>query len=153
MPASTSHVSLAKEAYGLSVLKIREIIRQQRITHVPQLPKSTKGVINLRGRVIPIIDLRLKLGLEAETTDHTCIVVVEVVLQSGRSSTQGLIVDGVDEVANVPAENIEPTPEFGVGVDTSFILGIAKVKGQVIMLLDVDQVVGPEVDVSGLSVA
>ena len=136
-------VVLANEAYGLSVLKIREIIRLQKITPVPQLPDCVKGVINLRGRVIPVVDLRVKFGLAAEFTERTCIVVVQVRL-GDQPVQMGLIVDSVEEVVNLSADDIEPTPDFGVRVDTSYLLGMAKVKGQVKTLLDIDRVIAPE---------
>jgi purine-binding chemotaxis protein CheW len=137
-------VVLAEEAYGFNVLKIREIIRLQKITPVPQMPEFVKGVINLRGRVIPITDLRVKFGLKAEFTERTCIVVVQVRLPSEQVVQMGLIVDSVEEVANLAATDIEPTPEFGTKVDTAYLLGMAKVKGQVKTLLDIDRVVGVE---------
>ena len=137
-------IALDHEAYGLSVLKIREIIRMQKITPVPQMPAFVKGVINLRGRVIPIVDLRLKFGLPAEFTERTCIVVVQVNLRADQSIQMGLIVDGVEEVVNLNASEIEPVPEFGVRLDTTYLLGMAKVKGQVKTLLDLDKVVAAE---------
>lgn len=137
-------VVLDNEAYGIAVLKVREIIRLQKITPVPQMPEFVKGVINLRGRVIPIIDLRVKFGLKAEFAERTCIVVVQVKLPSEQVVQMGLIVDSVEEVVNLPAEEIEPTPEFGTRIDTTYLLGMAKVKGQVKTLLDIDRVVAPE---------
>ena len=137
-------VVLENEAYGIAVLKVREIIRLQKITPVPQVPDFVKGVINLRGRVIPIVDLRSKFGLGAEFTERTCIVVVQVSLEGSNSVQMGLIVDSVEEVVNLTDEEIEPTPEFGVRIDTSYILGMAKVKGQVKTLLDIDRVVAPD---------
>jgi len=137
-------VVLAAEAYGIAVLKVREIIRIQKITPVPQMPEFVKGVINLRGRVIPVIDLRVKFGLASEFTTRTCIVVVQVKLPNDTIVQMGLIVDSVEEVVHVPAEEIEPTPEFGTRVDTTYLLGMAKVKGQVKTLLDIDRVVAPE---------
>ena len=137
-------VVLAEEAYGLNVLKIREIIRLQKITPVPQLPEYVKGVINLRGRVIPIVDLRTKFGLKAEITERTCIVVVQVKLATEQLIQMGLIVDSVEEVVTLNASEIEPTPDFGARIDTSYLLGMAKVKGQVKTLLDIDRVVAPE---------
>jgi purine-binding chemotaxis protein CheW len=147
---ATSHagkyltVLLDQEAYGLAVLKVREIIRLQKITPVPQMPPFVKRVINLRGRVIPIVDLRLKFGLEAVFTDRTCIVVVQVQL-TAQLVQMGLIVDGVEEVVNLTDADIEPTPDFGTKIDTSYLLGMAKVKGQVKTLLDIDRVVSPQV--------
>jgi purine-binding chemotaxis protein CheW len=137
-------VVLENEAYGLNVLKIREIIRLQKITPVPQMPAFVKGVINLRGRVIPIVDLRVKFGLKAEFTERTCIIVVQVKLPNDQVVQMGLIVDSVEEVVNLNATEIEPTPEFGAKVDTSYLLGMAKIKGQVKTLLDIDRVVAPE---------
>jgi purine-binding chemotaxis protein CheW len=137
-------VGLADEAYGIAVLKVREIIRMLKITPVPQMPAFVKGVINLRGRVIPVIDLRVKFGLEAAFTDRTCIVVVQVRPAAGQTVQMGLIVDCVEEVVTLTAAEIEPTPEFGTQVDTSYLLGLAKIKGQVKTLLDIDKVVAPE---------
>ncbi len=137
-------VVLDNEAYGIAVLKVREIIRMQKITPVPQMPGFVKGVINLRGRVIPIVDLRLKFGLKAEIAERTCIVVVQVSVASGQTVHMGLIVDSVEEVVTLTNEEIEPTPDFGTKVDTTYLLGMAKVKGQVKTLLDIDRVVAPE---------
>ncbi len=137
-------VVLENEAYGIAVLKVREIIRLQKITPVPQMPGFVKGVINLRGRVIPVIDLRIKFGLKAEVAERTCIVVVQVKLPDDPLVQMGLVVDSVEEVVTLTKEEIEPTPEFGARVDTSYLLGMAKVKGQVKTLLDIDRVVAPE---------
>jgi purine-binding chemotaxis protein CheW len=150
-PATTSSLTgkyltvvLDSEAYGIAVLKVREIIRMQKITPVPQMPGFVKGVINLRGRVIPVVDLRVKFGLKAEFAERTCIVVVQVKLLSDQIVQMGLIVDSVEEVVTLTAEEIEPTPDFGTKVDTTYLLGMAKVKGQVKTLLDIDRVVAPE---------
>ena len=137
-------VGLDREAYGIAVLKVREIIRMQKITPVPQMPDYVKGVINLRGRVIPVVDLRIKFGLEAVLAERTCIVVVQVTLSSEQSVQMGLIVDSVEEVATLTEAEIEPTPEFGTRINIEYIVGMAKVKGQVKMLLDIDRVVAPD---------
>src|SRR5215207_1598422 len=137
-------VVLENEAYGIGVLKVREIIRMQKITPVPQMPAFVKGVINLRGRVIPIVDLRVKFGLKAEFAERTCIVVVQVKLPTEQIVQMGLIVDSVEEVATLQAGEIEPTPEFGAKIDTAYLLGMAKVKGVVKTLLDINRVVAPE---------
>lgn len=137
-------VALDSESYGIAVLKVREIIRLQKITPVPQLPVFVKGVINLRGRVIPVVDLRVKFGLQAALTERTCIVVVQIKAPAGQSVPTGLIVDSVEEVVNLTAGEIEPTPEFGEKIDTSYLLGMAKVKGQVKALLDIDRVLSAE---------
>ncbi len=143
-PGKYLTVVLDNEAYGLNVLKIREIIRMQKITPVPQMPAFVKGVINLRGRVIPIVDLRVKFGLKAEFAERTCIVVVQVKLAHDQVVQMGLIVDSVEEVVNLTAQEIEPVPEFGTRIDTTYLLGMAKIKDQVKTLLDIDRVVAPE---------
>jgi purine-binding chemotaxis protein CheW len=136
---------LGNESFGIAVLKIREIIRLVNITAVPQMPEYVKGVINLRGKIIPVVDLRLKFGLsKAETTERTCIIVVQVDLHSGVKSQMGLVVDGVEEVTNIAAADIEETPDFGTKLDTDSILGMAKIKGVVKTLLDIDKVVSTE---------
>lgn len=131
--------SLASEEYGLEILKVREIIGIMDITAMPQMPGYVKGVINLRGKVIPVIDLRLKFGLEpAEYTEQTCIVVVDV------GSLVGIIVDTVQEVLDIDAAQIDPPPPLGASVDTSFVLGMGKVKDDVKILLDIDKVLGSD---------
>ena len=133
--------TLQQESYGIDVLKIREIIRLIGITAVPQMPPYVRGVINLRGKIIPVIDLRLRFGFDqADNTDQTCIVVVLVKLPQGKSIQMGLVVDGVDEVINIGANEIEETPDFGCGISTECILGMAKVKNAVKTLLDIDRV-------------
>jgi purine-binding chemotaxis protein CheW len=137
--------ALANEAYGIPVLKVREIITMLHITTVPQMPPYVKGVINLRGKVIPVIDLRTKLGLpEAEITENNCIVVVQLGLNANDLKHIGLIVDAVDEVANVITEDIEPAPDFGGSIHVDYILGMAKVKNDVKSLLDIDKVVAAD---------
>ncbi|MBM3845193.1 MAG: purine-binding chemotaxis protein CheW [Verrucomicrobia bacterium] len=137
--------TLGHESYGIPVLKVREIIRVPDITAVPQMPDYVKGVINLRGKVIPVADLRVKFQLKnIQDTERTCIVVVQVQLPSGSNPLIGLIVDAVEEVVNIPPTDIEPTPDFGAAVDTAYILGMGKVKGAVKTLLDLDRVVTSE---------
>jgi purine-binding chemotaxis protein CheW len=138
-------VVVGAEAFGIAVLQVREIIRLQSITAVPQMPEFVKGVINLRGRVIAIIDLRVKFGLPAELAERTCIVVVQVKHDGEKPISIGLVVDYVEEVLNLTLEDIEPTPDFGVTIDTAYILGMAKIKGKVKTLLDIDRVVAPSV--------
>lgn len=137
-------VVLENEAYGIAVLKVREIISIHKITPVPQMPAYVKGVINLRGRVIPVVDLRVKFSLAAEFTERTCIVVVQLKLAADQVVQMGLIVDTVEEVVTLTPDMIEPKPEFGTRFGTEYILGMAKVKGQVKMLLDIDRVVVAE---------
>jgi purine-binding chemotaxis protein CheW len=141
---------LANEEFGVRVLKVREIIGMQEITGVPQTPHYVKGVINLRGKVIPVIDLRLKFGLDqGEYTQRTCIVVLQV--ERGQGSIQmGVIVDGVSEVLNMQETEIEDTPSFGEDLQAEYILGMAKVKGKVKILLDIDHVLNAQ-EVGGLA--
>ncbi len=137
--------ALAQEEYGLEILKVREIIGYIDVTAIPQTPLYVKGVINLRGQVIPVIDLRSKFGMEtAEVTEQTCIIVVEIT-QGGRKFNTGIIVDRVSEVLDIAGENIEDAPQFGAAVDTDFILGMAKVGESVKILLHIDKVVGEPV--------
>jgi len=135
---------LGPEEFGVRVDKVREIMGVQEITSVPQTPDYLKGVINLRGKVIPVVDLRLKFGLAAiEYTQRTCIIVVQV---RGEVSTiqLGLVVDTVSEVLNLAGADIENTPDFGSQLSTPFILGMAKAKGKVKILLDIDRVVSAQ---------
>jgi purine-binding chemotaxis protein CheW len=132
--------TLANEDYGIGILKIKEIIGMMPITKVPRCPEFVKGVINLRGKVIPVMDLRMRFGVEAaDYTERTCIVVVEVESGSGNLIV-GLIVDSVSEVLNIKSEDIEQTPGFGIKVNTDYILGMAKLSGGVKILLDIDRV-------------
>ena len=132
---------LDSEEFGVSVTQVREIMGMQEVTPVPHTPMCVKGVLNLRGKVIPVIDLRLKFGLAAvESTTRTCIVVVRTQLGADQLLV-GIVVDEVAEVVHLAASEIEPTPDFGPGVETPYLLGIAKVKGTVKILLDIDQVV------------
>jgi purine-binding chemotaxis protein CheW len=141
--------SLGNEEYGLPVLKVREIIKVMDITPVPQVPAHVKGVVNLRGKVIPVIDLRAKFSLPAQDyTDRTCIVVVDVSLKRDRVML-GVIVDAVSEVLNIAAGEIDQTPDFGERVETTYMLGLAKVKNTVKILLDLDCVLGAEGVLSG----
>jgi purine-binding chemotaxis protein CheW len=138
---------LGDEVYGLGILKVQEIIGVMTVTRVPRTPSFVRGVINLRGKVVPVVDLRLKFGMPArEDTERTCVIVVQV-LRGGKQITMGLIVDEVSEVLEVKGEQIEAPPSFGVSVDTAFLLGMGKVGEKVIMLLDADRTLaGNELD-------
>ncbi len=136
--------SLAGEEYGIGILKVKEIIGMMPVTHVPQTPEFVKGVINLRGKVIPVVDLRLRFALEAAAyTERTCIIVVEVA-GAGGSVMMGIVVDAVSEVLNIRGADIENTPAFGVRLNTDFILGMAKAAGGIKILLDIDKVLSSE---------
>jgi purine-binding chemotaxis protein CheW len=135
---------LEKEEYGISILKVKEIIGMMPITSVPRTPQFVKGVINLRGKVIPVIDLRLKFGMgEIAYTDRTCIIVVEID-SDNNTVLIGIVVDAVSEVLNIKEEDVEETPAFGTKLNTEYILGMAKMEGGVKILLDIDKVLSNE---------
>ena len=130
---------LASEEYGIEILKVKEIIGMMRITPIPQTPEYVKGVINLRGKVIPVIDLRLQFGMnETDYTDRTCIIVVEIGTTTRRLPT-GIVVDCVSEVLNIKGSEIEDAPIFGTTLNTDFILGMAKTGSGVKVLLNIDR--------------
>ena len=132
--------SMADEEYGIGILKIKEIIGMMAITTVPRTPEYVKGVINLRGKVIPVIDLRARFGMPTiDYNDRTCIIVVEVEGSAGTIQI-GIVVDSVSEVLNIKGEYIEATPTFGTKLDTDYILGMAKMEGGVKILFDIDRV-------------
>ena len=140
---------LAGEEYGISILKIKEIIGMLPITSVPRTPEFVKGVINLRGKVIPVLDLRLRFGMTAmDYSERTCIIVVEIEGASGLIYV-GCVVDAVSEVLNIRSGDIEDTPDFGIGLDAAYILGMAKMEGGVKILLDIDRVLSAD-EVSSL---
>ncbi len=135
---------LAREEFGIRVLKVREIMGLQEITAVPQTPAHVKGVINLRGKVVPVIDLRLKFGIPpAEYTQRTCIIVTQAQTESGPVLI-GIVVDGVSEVLSLTGAEIEDTPDFGEEASGRYLLGMAKVKGKVKILLDIDKVLSAQ---------
>jgi purine-binding chemotaxis protein CheW len=131
---------LAEEEYGLEILKVQEIIQMQAVTKVPRTPDYVRGVINLRGKVIPVIDLRKKFGITSvNDTEKTCIIVIQIAQNSGRV-VMGIIIDEVKEVLDIKAENIEETPNFGISIDTQFIMGMGKIGQSVKILLDIDKI-------------
>jgi purine-binding chemotaxis protein CheW len=140
---------LEDEEYAIQVLKVREIVKLQHITGVPETPAELKGVINLRGKVIPVVDLRLRFGLaEKEYDARTCIIVVE--LGRAANGPMGVIVDEVSEVLTLQESDIQDTPDFGIGVETPYLLGMAKVKDGVKILLDIDEALAAA-DVSAIA--
>ena len=143
---------LGHEEYGIEILRVREIIGLLDITPLPQTPDYVKGVVNLRGKIIPVIELRAKFGMSSvEYTEETCIIVVEVTDPDGVERFQtGVVVDTVSEVTDIDKAQIEPPPRFGCQLNTDFILGMGKVKEKVIILLDIDKVLTQE-DFAGLS--
>jgi purine-binding chemotaxis protein CheW len=133
---------LGNEEYGLQILKVQEIIQMQPITRIPKTPDYILGVINLRGKIIPVLDLRRKFGLEpTQDTDKTCINVVQIVDAKGQNITIGIRIDEVKEVLDIAASNIQETPSFGSAVDTDFILGLGKIGDSVKILLDIDKAI------------
>ncbi len=134
--------SLAAEEYGIGILKVKELIGMMAITTVPRTPEFVKGVINLRGKVIPVVDLRLKFGMEETPyNERTCIIVMEINGTSGPFSV-GAVVDSVSEVMNIRAADMEEAPNFGTKLDTDYILSMAKTNGALKILLDIDKVLG-----------
>ena len=142
--------ALGSEEYGLEILKVREIFGYMDITAVPQTPEYVKGVINLRGQVIPVIDLRAIFGMDTiEVTEETCIIVVEI-RQGKRTFSTGIVVDHVSEVLDIDGQNIEEAPQFGSSVNTDFILGMGKIGDSVKILLDIDKALAGD-DLTGFS--
>ncbi len=135
---------LDRETFGLEILKVQEIIGMQEITKIPRTPPYVKGVINLRGKVIPVVDLRLKFGLEEQAFSRkTCIIMVQV--KRGEAYLiMGIIVDEVSEVIDIQGEQIEKAPALGSQVDSGFILGMAKIESSVKILLDIDMILSAE---------
>jgi purine-binding chemotaxis protein CheW len=134
--------ALGQEEYGIGILKVKEIIGMMPVTAVPRTQGHVKGVINLRGKVIPVVDLRLKFEMEEEDcTERTCIIVVEISGPSGSILT-GIVVDAVSEVLSIKGSDIEDAPAFGAKLNTGYILGMAKINGGVKILLDIDKVMG-----------
>lgn len=136
--------SMGNEEYGIGILKVKEIIGLMPVTPVPRTPNYVKGVINLRGKVIPVIDLRLRFDMPpADYTERTCIIVADVTADTGELQ-MGIVVDSVSEVLNIKPEEIEPTPSFGTRLETEYILGMAKLDDGVKILLDIDRVLNQE---------
>jgi len=131
---------LDEEVFALDVAKVREILEYNSVTKVPQTPEFMRGVINLRGSVVPVIDMRLKFGMSAtEQTVNTCIIVVEVNME-GETSVLGALADSVQEVVEMEPEQIEPAPHIGTRLNTNFIKGMGKHEGAFVMILDIDKV-------------
>jgi purine-binding chemotaxis protein CheW len=131
---------LGKEEYGIGIMKVKEIIGMMQVTHVPRTPDYVLGVINLRGKVIPVIDLRLRFGMEtADYTDRTCVIVVEIEGESA-SIMIGIVVDAVSDVLSIKEEDIDSELSFGSNIDTDYIHGMAKTENSVKILVDIDKV-------------
>jgi len=140
---------LAREPFAIGILRIKEIIEYQGVTEVPMMPACVRGVINLRGAVVPVMDLLARFGRAAsEITKRTCIVIVEVETGDGRQ-VMGLMVDAVNEVLDIASADIEPPPAFGARIRTDFLQGVGKVRGKFVLLLDVDRVLSID-EIAGL---
>jgi purine-binding chemotaxis protein CheW len=131
---------LGAETFAIGILSIKEIIEYSSLTDVPMMPPYVRGVINLRGAVVPVIDLAVRFGrAPAEVTKRTCIVIIEVMANAERQVI-GIVVDAVNEVLDIPAADVEPPPAFGTGIRTDFMLGMGKVHNKFVILLDVNHV-------------
>ena len=135
---------LGNEEYGILIKRVKEIIGIMDITNIPRTPEFIKGVINLRGKIILIMDLRLRFGLaEKEYNQRTCIIVVEI--NMGEIKKQmGIVVDTVSEVVNIQKSEIDPTTKYDVSGDTDYLMGLGKIKGKVVLLLDIDQILSQD---------
>jgi purine-binding chemotaxis protein CheW len=135
---------LSKDLFGISILKVREIMEFGGITHLPMMPDFIKGVINLRGKAVPVVDLSLRLGFgKGELTKKTCIVIVEINSEDGQIEV-GLMVDSVDEVLELGMDQIEPPPRFGSTIRTDFIQGMGKIETKFVILLESDNILSLE---------
>ena len=144
-PRQVLTFSLGEESYGIDILRVQEIRGWAPVTHIPQSPQHVLGVLNLRGSIVPIVDLRMRFSLpRAEYTPLTVIIVLSVESPQGRRDF-GLVVDGVSDVIDVPVGDVKPPPELGRQSSTEFIAGLAAVSGRMVMLLDIDRLIGGEV--------
>ncbi len=136
--------TVGREEYGIPLRRVKEIIGMMEITNVPRMPSHVKGVINLRGKIIPVIDLRLKFGMEEKAyTARTCIIVLELSSEEG-IRLMGVAVDSVSEVVNIASGDIEPPPQYGTTSDMGFLTGMGKAKGKVILLLETNHILGTD---------
>jgi purine-binding chemotaxis protein CheW len=134
---------IRREEYAVSILRVKEIIEYETVTRVPTTPAHVRGVINLRGAVLPVVDLAAKFGHpESEPSRTTCIVVVETQLR-GQTIVVGVVADAVSEVVALPAEQIEPPPPFGTNVHVDFLVGMGKLDGRLVLVLDIDRILSP----------
>lgn len=133
---------LGQEEFGVDILRVQEIKGWEQATAIPNTPEYIKGVMNLRGTVVPIVDLRRRFDLQSADYTSTTVVIVLKVLDDTGTRTMGFVVDAVSDVYNVPAENIQPAPDFGTRVNTQFIRGLAVVEDKLVILLDFDRLIG-----------
>jgi purine-binding chemotaxis protein CheW len=133
---------LAGEEYGVDILRVQEIKGWDRATPIPHTPSYIRGVINLRGTIVPIVDLRLRFGIGEADYGKTTVVVVLKVIAEGHERTMGFVVDAVSDVYDVPADALKAAPDFGGNIDTRFVRGLAAVEEKMVILLDVDALIG-----------
>ena len=139
-PAQYLTFMLAQEQFAIGILGIKEIIEYQGVTEVPMMPPCVRGVINLRGAVVPVVDLLARFGRPSSAvTKRTCVVIVEAACGADERQVMGLLVDAVNEVLDIAASDIEPPPSFGARIRSDFIQGVGKVRGKFVLLLDVDR--------------
>ena len=136
--------SLANEEYGVDILRVQEIKGWTPVTHIPNAPAYLKGVLNLRGTIVPIVDLRMRFNLDAVDYTPTTVVIVLSLINEGRERTFGIVVDAVSDVLNIAPADIRPKPDFGTVVDADFINGLATVGEHMVMLLDIDRLLRPD---------
>ncbi len=136
---------LAGEEYGVDILRVQEIKGWDNVTPIPNTPKYIKGVINLRGTIVPIIDLRERFSLESVSFGPTTVVIVLKVNSDKGSRTMGIVVDAVSEVYNISEEDLKPAPDFGQAISTDFVMGLATVEDQMIIILDIDHLLNSSV--------
>ena len=137
--------TLGNELFAIGILAIKEIIEYSHLTRVPMMPDYLRGVINLRGAVVPVVDLPVRFGREASSvTKRTCVVIIEILLNNGERQDVGIVVDSVDSVIDIPAGDIEPPPAFGTKITADFIRGMGKLNGRFVILLEVSFVLGVE---------
>jgi len=142
---------LAQESFAIGILAIREIIEYQGVTEVPMMPACVRGVINLRGAVVPVVDLQARFGRPSSAvTKRTCVVIVEADSGDGERQVMGLVVDAVNEVIDIAPADIEPAPAFGARIRSEFIRGVGKVRGRLVLLLDVDRALSID-EIAGLA--
>ena len=136
--------ALAHEQYGVDILRVQEIKGWTPVTHIPNAPAYLKGVLNLRGTIVPIVDLRMRFSLEEIEYTPTTVVIVQSLVADGRERTFGIVVDAVSDVLNIHTADIRPKPDFGTAVDADFISGLATVGDSMVMLLDIDRLLRPD---------
>jgi purine-binding chemotaxis protein CheW len=145
---------LAEEAYAVGILRVKEIIEYDTVTRIPNVPRSVRGVINLRGSVVPVVDLAARFGLEeSPVTKRTCVIIVEVEAGGRKRMVMGVMADAVSQVIDLPLSEIEPPPSFGTRIHVDYLKGIGKIGKKFVLILDLDRVLSPDALRSGVAAA